>query len=116
MKWFRDAPASEIKQENVKDIFRWAFLNTGEPNTMEDEELEGYIKMMEELLERKIEPGRGKADCLKLTLDKVDMLHRSLTWYLVSFCGMRRDNLSFHNPSHVANLASSYSVCPSSTR
>lgn len=82
LKWFRDAPASEIKQENVKDFFRWAFLNTGEPNTREDEELEGYIKMMEELLERKIEPGRGKADCLRLTLDKVNMLHRSLTWYL----------------------------------
>ena len=40
MKWFMDAPASEIKWENVKDFFRWAFLNTGVPNTEDDEELE----------------------------------------------------------------------------
>ncbi|KAK7177821.1 alpha beta hydrolase fold family [Paraphaeosphaeria sporulosa] len=85
VKWFRDAPASEIKQENVRDFFRWAFLNTGEPNTMEDEELEEYIKKIEELLGRRIEPGRGNANCFRLTLDKVDMLHRSLTWYLCVF-------------------------------
>ena len=83
---------------------------------MEDEELEEYIRKMEELLERRIEPGRGNANCFRLTLDKVDMLHRSLTWYLVSFGGMTHANSSFHDTSHVANLASSYSVCSSSTR
>ncbi|KAH7111282.1 hypothetical protein B0J11DRAFT_562554 [Dendryphion nanum] len=84
-KWFMDAPASEIKRENVKDFFRWAFLNTGEPSTMKDEELEEYIRKIEELLKRIIEPGRGNANCFRLTLDKVDMLHRSLTWYLCVF-------------------------------
>ena len=84
-KWFRDAPAAEIKRENVKDFFRWAFLNTGEPNPAYDEELEEYVGEMEKLLGRKFEPGRGNAKCLRLTLDKVEMLHRSLTWYLVSF-------------------------------
>ncbi|KAH7111838.1 hypothetical protein B0J11DRAFT_543139 [Dendryphion nanum] len=84
-KWFMDAPASEIKQENVKDFFRWAFLNNGEPSTMEDEELEEYVRKIEELLKRRIEPGRGNANCFRLTLDKVDMLHRSLTWYLCVF-------------------------------
>jgi hypothetical protein len=29
-KWFRNAPVSEIKRDNVKDFFRWAFLNTGD--------------------------------------------------------------------------------------
>lgn len=84
-KWFMDAPASEIKRENLKDFFRWAFLNAAEPNTADDEELEEYIGETEELLKIKIQPGRGHANCLRLTLDKVDMLHRSLTWYLVSF-------------------------------
>lgn len=50
-----------------------------------DEELEEYIAEMEKLLGRKLEPGRGNAQCLRLTLDKVEMLHRSLIWYLVSF-------------------------------
>ncbi|KAF2466178.1 alpha/beta-hydrolase [Lindgomyces ingoldianus] len=86
-KWFVDAPASEIKRENLKDFFRWAYLNTGEPDIEENEELEEYVRRMEELLGRKLEPGRGKAECFRLTLNKVDMLHRSLTWYLVSSCG-----------------------------
>lgn len=83
-KWFRDAPAVEIKRENVKDFFRWAFLNTGDPDPAFDQELEGYADELEKLLGRRLEPGRGNAKCLRLTLDKVEMLHRSLTWYMVS--------------------------------
>ncbi|KAF2005323.1 hypothetical protein P154DRAFT_518835 [Amniculicola lignicola CBS 123094] len=84
-KWFMDAPASEIKRENVKEFFQWAFLNTGESDIINDEELEEYTLEMEALLKRKLEPGRGNAKCLRLTLDKVEMLHRSLTWYLCVF-------------------------------
>ncbi|RSL89251.1 hypothetical protein CEP52_014962 [Fusarium oligoseptatum] len=84
-KWFRGAPASEIKRDNVKDFFRWAFLNTGEHDPVYDEELEEYTQEMERLLGRKLELGRGNAKCLRLTLDKVEMLHRSLTWYLCVF-------------------------------
>jgi hypothetical protein len=109
-KWFMDAPASEIKWENVKEFFRWAFLNTGVPNTVDDEELDEYVVEMEKLLGRKIEPGRGNAKCLRLTLEKVDMLHRSLTWYLVSPCNKERVYSSSHGTSHIANLAWFYSV------
>jgi pimeloyl-ACP methyl ester carboxylesterase len=84
-KWFMDAPASEIKRENVKDFFRWAFLSKGEPDPVDDEELEEYIGEVEKLLGREIKPGRGDAKCLRLSLDKVDMLHRSLIWYLCVF-------------------------------
>lgn len=94
-KWFMDAPASEIKWENVKEFFRWAFLNTGILNTVEDEELDEYVGEMEKLLGRRIEPGRGNAKCLRLTLETVDMLHRSLTWYLVSPCNKQRVNSLF---------------------
>ncbi|KAK7229619.1 hypothetical protein V2G26_001789 [Clonostachys chloroleuca] len=84
-KWFRDAAVPEIKRENVKDFFRWAFLNTGEPDPAYDEELEEYVGEMEKLLGRSLEPGRGNAKCLRLTLDKVEMLHRSLIWYTCVF-------------------------------
>jgi hypothetical protein len=83
-KWFRNAPLSEIKRDNVKDFFRWAFLNTGDHDLTYDEELEEYTQEIEKLLGKKLEPGRGNAKCLRLTLDKVEMLHRSLTWYIVS--------------------------------
>jgi hypothetical protein len=115
-KWFMNAPASEIKRENVKDFFRWAFLNKGVPDTVDDEELEDYIREREKLLGREIKPGRGNAECFRLTLGKVDMLHRSLTWYLVSFYRKMHTNSSFHDTSHIANFTSSYSVCLSSTQ
>jgi hypothetical protein len=95
-KWFRDAPVAEIKRENVKDFFRWAFLNSGEPDPAYDEELGEYIGEMEKLLGRKLEPGRGDAQCLRLTLDKVEMSHRSLLWYLVSFHGGQCHELLAH--------------------
>jgi hypothetical protein len=109
-KWFRDAPAAEIKRENVKDFFRWAFLNTGEPDPAYDEELEEYTEEMEKLLGRKLGPGRGNAKCLRLTLDNVEMLHRSLTWYLVSFHREICANISPYGMSQVTNLPF-YSVC-----
>jgi hypothetical protein len=82
--WFLGSPASEIKRDNVLDFFCWAFLNKAEVDPGDVQELDEYIGYLEELLQRKIERGRGKAKSLRLTLDDVDMLHRSLTWYLVS--------------------------------
>lgn len=51
---------------------------------LDDEELEEYVDRFEILLGRKLALGRGSAVPLRLTLDKVNMLHRSLLWYLVS--------------------------------
>ena len=83
-KWFKKAPRSEIKRDNLKEFFCWGFLNKGDYGPEDDEELDEYVEKMEVLLGRQLESGRGKAECLKLTLDKVAMLHRSLFWYLVS--------------------------------
>lgn len=74
---------SEIKRENVKEFFTWAFFNRGGPPGDDDEELEEYVSTAEKLLGRTIEPGRGNSNALRLTLDRVDMLHRSLAWYSV---------------------------------
>jgi pimeloyl-ACP methyl ester carboxylesterase len=82
-KWFLGAPLDEIKRENVKDFLLWAFFNRGGPPGEDDEELEEYVSAMESLLGRPIDAGRGNAKCLRLTLDKVLMLHRSLIWYFV---------------------------------
>lgn len=82
--WFLGSPLSEIKRENIKDFFRWAFLNTGDFDASDNEELERYVGGVEELLGRQIEPGRGRAACLRLTIDRVDMMHRSFAWYMVN--------------------------------
>ncbi|KAI9704780.1 MAG: hypothetical protein M1836_006560 [Candelina mexicana] len=105
-KWFLGAPASEIKRENVKEFFRWAFLNTGEFDPADDAEIEDYIIRMEKLLGRKFEAGKGNAKPLRLSLDKVDMLHRSLTWYMcvcvvdtIAYCRMVYYSFHFHRVS-----------------
>jgi pimeloyl-ACP methyl ester carboxylesterase len=41
------------------------------------------VRATENLLGREIPLGKGSAKSLRLTLDKVDCLHRSLLWYLV---------------------------------
>lgn len=83
-KWFLDSPISEIKRDNLKEFIRWAFLNTGDPDAQFEDELDEYVDVTEKQFGMHFEPGRGKAKCLRLTLDKVDVMHRSLLWYLVS--------------------------------
>jgi hypothetical protein len=90
-RWFKGAPMEEIKRENVKDFFRWAFLNSGDRDPDHEEELEEYADKMEKRLGMELAPGRGKAECLRLTLDEVDMVHRCLVWYLVSHTAGHRD-------------------------
>jgi len=82
-KWFLDAPLAAIKRENIKEFFRWAFLNTAMDDPEYDDEMEEYVETLERNLGTKFEPGRADVTCLRLTVDKVDALHRSLTWYMV---------------------------------
>lgn len=67
----------------MKEFIQWAFFNRGGDAGDDEEELEEYVAAYETLVGRKFEPGRGKAESLRLTLDPIDMLHRSLAWYMV---------------------------------
>lgn len=89
-KWFLNANPEDIKRENVKEFFLWAFFNRDGPAGGDDEELEEYIAMTEEHLGRKIEEGRGKAKSLRLTIDPTTTMHRSLIWYWVSDSSHRK--------------------------
>jgi len=100
-KWFLRARPWEVRRENVKDFFRWALLYKGDeipakvvPGQQEQEEelvrkqreqseLDEYVDGVQTLLGRTLEPGRGPAKCLRLTVDQVNMLHRPFLWYLV---------------------------------
>lgn len=81
--WFLGAKRENIKRENLKEFIRWAFLNTEQVKKEDKDEVEGYVRAIEKLLGRDLPPGKGSAKSLRLTLDKVDFLHRSLLWYLV---------------------------------
>lgn len=76
---------SQIRVDNVKQLYRWAFLNKAEYDSGDEEELDEYVSETEELLGRKLQPGRGNAVPLLVTIDKVRTLYRSLFWYLCVF-------------------------------
>jgi hypothetical protein len=84
-KWFLDADLRHVKRENLKEFYAWAFLNAPAVYPEDEEELEEYVQLTEERLDRKVEPGRGNAKSLRLTIDAVGMTHRPLLWYAVSF-------------------------------
>ena len=84
------APIEEIKRDNVKEFFTWAFLNKASWGPEDEEELNFYVEETEKVLGRKIEEGRGKAVALRLTLDDVVMLQRSLTWYFVCNLALKK--------------------------
>lgn len=82
--WFCGANAEDIKRKNVGDLIRWAFFN-GETITGSDAnwEVEGYINRTEEMLGRRLAPGKGKAKSLRTTLDPVRCTYRSLLWHVI---------------------------------
>ncbi|KAJ4299006.1 hypothetical protein N0V90_004250 [Kalmusia sp. IMI 367209] len=102
-RWFLGARSWEVRRENVREFFAWALLykgdevdkNAGTQDAVPDEEvarkqeeereLEEYVDGVQTLLGRRIEPGRGPAKCLRLTVDEVKMLHRPVVWYLIVF-------------------------------
>ncbi|KAI2605566.1 hypothetical protein GGR54DRAFT_446676 [Hypoxylon sp. NC1633] len=83
-KWFLGADESEIRRDNVRDFILWAFFDMwpGQESEEDAAELEKYIQDIEDRLGRRLEPGRGKAEGLRLTLDEVETRYRSVVWYL----------------------------------
>jgi hypothetical protein len=82
-RWFLGAPLNAIGRDNIKQWLRWAFLNTDIDEPSLDDELESYVKQLEMRLGKSFPPGRADVKSIRLTLDKVDALHRSVTWYMV---------------------------------
>ena len=109
-KWFQDVPLAAIKRENLKEFFRWAFLNMDMHNPTYDDEVEGYVKKLEMQTGLSFEPGRADVKCLRLTVDKVEALHRSLIWYMVSILALSSEQEDDHADETPVHSASSWST------
>lgn len=83
-KWMQNSHLEDIRRENLKDWFLWALWERDGPPGEDDEELEDIISEVEERLDMKIKPGRGDAEALRPSFDRIRMTHRSLFWYIVS--------------------------------
>lgn len=84
--WAQGADIHNIKRDNARDFFLWAFFDRDHAGPVDDdisEELDGYITKTEALLGRPLAPGRGNVEPLRLTLDTIHYQYRSYIWYLV---------------------------------
>ncbi|KAI4136383.1 MAG: hypothetical protein LQ341_005637 [Variospora aurantia] len=77
-----EEPQPDVRRENVKEWFCWAFMNRATWDKEEDDELEEYVRQIERLSGEQIPPGRGEAKSLRITLDSFTTLHRPLIWYI----------------------------------
>jgi hypothetical protein len=82
-KWFNNSPIEEIRLENIKELARWAFWGTDDPNAVPQEDLDGFVSQLEERFGKRFPQGRGSARPLRVTMNEVDSMHRPLLWYLV---------------------------------
>ncbi|EJD43962.1 hypothetical protein AURDEDRAFT_88482 [Auricularia subglabra TFB-10046 SS5] len=86
--WYRGSASDELYRENIEDWLLWAVFGADrdELATHDDwnEEIDGYIKRIEELVGHPFPDGRNpRVRSIRLTLDEVDMRHRPLIWYLI---------------------------------
>ncbi|KAH9892200.1 hypothetical protein F4778DRAFT_329883 [Xylariomycetidae sp. FL2044] len=83
--WFLGADEVEIRRENVKEFILWAFFDRRPGNESADDkaELDEYLDVLEIKTGRKLAPGRGRANGLRLTLDEVETRYRSVVWYFI---------------------------------
>ncbi|GKT41406.1 uncharacterized protein ColSpa_01587 [Colletotrichum spaethianum] len=86
--WFLGAEPSEIRHDNMREFLLWAFFDVEEgsdnklsPVENYDVEVDEYIAYIEKGLGRAIEPGRGRAKCLRLTIDSIEPAFRTVWWY-----------------------------------
>lgn len=85
--WFHFSPSHSIRRDNVIEWILWALFASPHDTILQDweEELEGYVRVIERLLGRNLEDGlNDKINCMKVTLDPVVSVHRPLLWYIVS--------------------------------
>ncbi|KAJ2999360.1 hypothetical protein NUW58_g26 [Xylaria curta] len=83
--WFLGSEKSDIRIDNVREFLSWAFFNRhpGNETAAELEELDEYVAEIERRLGHKLEPGRGGAKSLRLTLDDIEIRYRSVLWYFI---------------------------------
>ena len=83
--WFKGARIEDIGREDVKTYVAWAILDRdrAQEEDVDEAEIEEYTREIESMLGKDFLPGKRAAKPLRLTLDPVDVLYRSLLSYWV---------------------------------
>ncbi|KAH8652085.1 hypothetical protein BX600DRAFT_88130 [Xylariales sp. PMI_506] len=80
-KWFNDAKIEDIHRSDLRDWLFWALWGSDSHVPHDPEEVDEYIDQVEERAGFKLRPGRGGAKPIRLNIDPVRMIHRSLLFY-----------------------------------
>ncbi|CAE6430237.1 unnamed protein product [Rhizoctonia solani] len=85
--WFHDSSA-EIRRENVIEWLKWGFfageIGTGQESEKHNQEIEEYLKALEQALGETFPPGYNpELKSIRTTLDDVIIYHRPVVWYLI---------------------------------
>lgn len=80
-KWFNQAHLDEIYRDDVRDWLIWALWGQDNSEGIDEDELDEYISLAESKAEYTLDKGKGGAKPIRLNLDPVRMIHRSLLWY-----------------------------------
>lgn len=81
--WFRGAPTKEIKKGDLQLWLAWGLWNHYSINRLDLDELDGYVAEVEKKLGRKLEEGVGGHQPVRISIDKVNIQHRPLIWYMI---------------------------------
>jgi hypothetical protein len=87
-RWLMVSDGEGIKRDNVKEFIRWSFFGPGytwKQSLRNEEEVEAYTTEMENLIGRKLLPGRMDVKNLGQLLNESGGSQRSLLWYTVSY-------------------------------
>ncbi|KAK6849369.1 hypothetical protein PG995_013202 [Apiospora arundinis] len=81
--WFGHAHLDQIYRDNVKDWLAWALFATEGHKLSREEwtELDEYADDAQEKAGLELPQGRADAMPMRLSLDPVQMMHRSLAWF-----------------------------------
>ncbi|KAJ2905889.1 hypothetical protein MKZ38_003897 [Zalerion maritima] len=87
--WFLEKDLKCIARGDVKRFLVWAFfdldLDRSDVDDQVEEELDEYMQDVESLLGWRFPNGNTGAECLRLTIDAIEIKYRSFLWYLIVF-------------------------------
>jgi hypothetical protein len=89
--WLMVSEVEHIKRDNVKDFIRWAFFKPGYTHILDQQserEVDNYTAELEQLMGRKLSPGRMDVKGLGRLLNEAGGSHRSLLWYTVGYLSL----------------------------
>lgn len=81
--WFKGAPVEEIRKEDLRQWLAWGLWNHYSTEDLDSQELDEYVEKTEKRLGREFKEGKGSNRAIRISMDRISIHHRPLSWYLI---------------------------------